>query len=877
MENNIQPHYTSFKDLMSSRYELTDEQIEEMLKQHPNLTDFEKYHIMDKIDYMEFFGITAEMIAAFPKVLFKGDNTIVNKCKLAYICNIDPTPEYIFEYHNMRNIMRNYRASKQGKLPRDIDLNSPIKNTAGFAGFNDNDSYIKRFNVLGITYAIDKEFNELFPELNIELNEYFPQYAYNRENAIAHRKVPIEERKRKKLKNKIKQLWANDEMIGKSKPAKVPLLSGTNDGVVYSTANYHEEIPLIHEIKNLKDKKPQTPNIPESEAVTNVSTHKQEPLSNNPSVEDKQNFSTENDLDSMAKQNSSTISSEMPLDQSNEIKEKQKFYEKEFGLTEKEFYFKLEKTNIFVSQPCERILAVKDKLINDLNFSDKNLHDYVLYTANFPVIENSIESMKQKIEMLNKLGISLDTISINFKALTRNITDLELRAKLAFINNLPVETFLVECHFISPSVIWSRMKAFEKGLIRDNKYYVSSESFYKSTGYKAGDLINMFPLTDISEKEINLLYKNLKAQGKTWRNSYKYTKRFKDLENTTEQEMTKQPAQNEPIIHSLEEQESIFNEIRSFGNDDIEPISKTRKTTIKEPLTQEKKIELRKLFECSDAELDKMIARYKSIETINIESARKLETYLFDNFNITHDDFTLAIRSNPRLARKNIKNFEAYRIFLKDYLLYDERQVKSAIISSSTILTKDPEDILERTYIIARKFKIPFKKAAEVLLTSPEAYIGDISKLEEKIDTLLSLGIPKNELIENLNILSATNKNVKFKYMLAKLNGRSDANFLTRDYFISDSKAYARTMFNLMNNEDLNVYACEKEYKKQLELAFSHLEKLPSFVEEDKPSEYLKQLYPLGPVQKKQIENMYNLKFNKQIIKLNEEELEYGN
>jgi len=84
-------------------------------------------------------------------------------------------------------------------------------------------------------------------------------------------------------------------------------------------------------------------------------------------------------------------------------------------------------------------------------------------------------------------------------------------------------------------------------------------------------------------------------------------------------------------------------------------------------------------------------------------------------------------------------------------------------------------------------------------------------------------------------------------------------------------------MFNLMNNEDLNVYACEKEYKKQLELAFSHLEKLPSFVEEDKPSEYLKQLYPLGPVQKKQIENMYNLKFNKQIIKLNEEELEYGN
>ena len=57
---------------------------------------------------------------------------------------------------------------------------------------------------------------------------------------------------------------------------------------------------------------------------------------------------------------------------------------------------------------------------------------------------------------------------------------------------------------------------------------------------------------------------------------------------------------------------------------------------------------------------------------------------------------------------------------------------------------------------------------------------------------------------------------------------------------------------------------------------FSHLERLPSFVEEDDPTLELMKIYPLGEAQKKQIELSYNSKFRKNPLHLTQEEIEHG-
>ena len=210
-------------------------------------------------------------------------------------------------------------------------------------------------------------------------------------------------------------------------------------------------------------------------------------------------------------------------------------------------------------------------------------------------------------------------------------------------------------------------------------------------------------------------------------------------------------------------------------------------------------------------------------------------------------------------------------------MLFDKKQIKEAIINSGNAIIKDPEEVLEKTNIFAKTLQIPFKRAAQIFIESPAAYLGRIEKLEERLRTLLSLGIDKEILVSNLNIASCTNKNVKIKYMLAKLNGLSDEEFLKRNYFVNEAKVYARTMFNVTYEKELPVYDCEKFFKRNLEEFFSDKSRRPSFVDEDEPSLALKEIFPFGEIQKKEIEKLYNQKFHKNPLKLNEEELTYGN
>ena len=137
MDNqNYEINYKNFYDLMSSRYEFSDEEIKSLTERFPNLSDYKNLDLINKLDFLEFFNVTKAQILENPKFLFKQAHILVNKCKLAYILGFEPTAEYLNSYFNLRFVLTNMKAVDSGQLPKNTNVFLPIKATSGFANFN---------------------------------------------------------------------------------------------------------------------------------------------------------------------------------------------------------------------------------------------------------------------------------------------------------------------------------------------------------------------------------------------------------------------------------------------------------------------------------------------------------------------------------------------------------------------------------------------------------------------------------------------------------------------------------------------------------------------------------------------------------------------
>ena len=451
------------------------------------------------------------------------------------------------------------------------------------------------------------------------------------------------------------------------------------------------------------------------------------------------------------------------------------------------------------------LIEAKTALQTKLNFSDEIIKSFVSQTENFPQISNSIDTIKEKIEMLNSMGVSISDISRNFEILKKNKEEIALRTKLAFINHLPIETFTYAGHYVNSTIIWSRMKAVQKGLCLCDKIY-NNFQFNKNCKYSVEQLTKLFPLDKFALDKIELLYNKAKSENPNWKSSYKSFVRYET-----------DPSNN--FVSNIDHTKKI--------NDTLSKVNSFSDNTIKQDgnhLSQyETEHKLAEFFNISVSEVNNVLNEHPELFNANIFKFGKIKEALQKDCNLTNEQLFNIFKAKPSIFQKTIPEYIAYKTFLKEFLRLDGNKFKHILTLKPQILAMNPIQLAEGCQTIKNLTDLPLCDISSRIIYYPEVYILPNEQLTNNIKTYLNMGIDKKLLLTHITGLKVNPNELELKLMLSRINESSDADFLKDHHSVDIEKVYARTMFNLENDLYLPIYRSDIFYAKTLILALNQL------------------------------------------------------
>lgn len=492
--------------------------------------------------------------------------------------------------------------------------------------------------------------------------------------------------------------------------------------------------------------------------------------------------------------------------------------------------------SLFTSLSGEIIDTVK-VLASEFNFDPESIKNLATQSESFPFVTESVEDIKEKLELLESLGICKDDLSVNFEILKKNKEEIEIRTKLAFINQVPIESFIYDKHFVGSKIVWSRMQALKKGICWFDKVY-SNYQFNKNSKYSIEQLANMFPLDDEAVKEIDKLYLEAKKKYHHWKPSYKAQVRYEtDPENNFS-----------PKNDKLQKQKTILNKVFNFTDNTIYP----QENHLSAYETEQK---LSEYFDAPVGEINTILKNNPEILNVNIARFKYLKNALQKDFNLTNQDIYEIFKVKPSIIQKSLDEFIAYKSFLRDYLLLDSQQIKYIFINQPTVLTMNPQLIVNNAQDLKNGLNISFKQATSGLLYSPEIFELPSNVILKNIETYTNLGVSKNDIFMHLAGLSVEPDQAEIKLILSRLNLRSDEDFLQQNYSIDADKVYAKTMFNFENDLYFPVYRSDKFFARTLK----HFYKADgqSCFEEEGVINRLLEMYPLTKKEIEEVKKLY--------------------
>ena len=168
--------YNTFK-----KFGATDEEIIALSKDHPDLKNKAiKFKLEDKLNILYVFGFDIQEILLKPYCLYKSIASIVCKCEMALLEDIDPNI-YLLTGTKHRHIFANYAARKKGYLPANYNIFTDANITSHLINMGKG-RYLERFyknkNIQNIHNTFKSNFPDFFKEL-ITIDEY--KYLINEE------------------------------------------------------------------------------------------------------------------------------------------------------------------------------------------------------------------------------------------------------------------------------------------------------------------------------------------------------------------------------------------------------------------------------------------------------------------------------------------------------------------------------------------------------------------------------------------------------------------------------------------------------------------------------------------------------------------------
>lgn len=494
-------------------------------------------------------------------------------------------------------------------------------------------------------------------------------------------------------------------------------------------------------------------------------------------------------------------------------------------------------------------------LTNQLNFSNDVLKKFITQTPHFPDIYNSIYTIQEKIEIMKNLGVSIDLLADNFEIFKKSKEELELRTKLAFINNLPLETYICNGHFINCSIIWSRMQAVKKGVCSYDRIYNNYE-FNKNSKYSIGQLIEMFPLTNETKTLIDTMYQEAKKSGQKWAQDYKSV------------EVEQQPSidQNYFIANrsQSERQNILLQRAIRFADNSFS----SNKGFLSRYETVQK---FSDYFNISHKKATEILKSYPEVFEINFLKFKHLKDTIQADYNLSDEQILNVFLAKPSILEKSINEYLSYKTFLKDFLILNDDQIKHILINKPSILTLNPQIIVENAHALKSLFKLPLSHITKEILYSPQIFTYPTNQLVENSKTFIRFGVPKPLLLSHLSALRVEQDQLALKLILSRINQSSDNEFLTTNYQLDTQTAFARTMFNFENDLCLPVYVNEKQYLIALKNALKS-EKKQLNINLENIKEYLLNKYPLTELDIEAIINLYNSSYKNNAQNIEDEQ-----
>ena len=458
---------------------------------------------------------------------------------------------------------------------------------------------------------------------------------------------------------------------------------------------------------------------------------------------------------------------------------------------------------------------------SSLNDRDGRIKDFVVNTPNFPEVEKEISELDEKIKILNEHGISIDDISKNYEILKKTAEAIQLRTRLAFINGLPLDSFTYDGHYTNSHIIWARMQAVKDKICSFDKVY-SSYMFNKHCKLTTDELTCIYPLNEQSIDEINTLYEKAKAQGKTWESSYK-THIFNKASHSKS---------FVPSAVKQAKKEAVYHKALNFADDsyvsgDILPVTQTINLLLEN-------------FNLSWQEANQIVLANPRLCKTNFLKFGYLKRAIVQDYDLSTDDLTNIFKAKPSFIQKTDHDYIAYRSFLKEFLSLDDNQIRMILTQKPIALTLNPQQLILGAQAIQSVINVPYPQITSKLVYAPEIFTLQPEEIIYKIQTLTELGFDEKDILSHLYCLQTDASELKTKIIISRINLDSDFAFIKTNYNYDLQTVYARTMFNLENNQELPIYRSNKQYHKLFNMHFQECD-----LDAEELNQALIQKYPL--------------------------------
>ena len=818
-------------------------------------------------------------------------NEIFARCKVAKLAGLYIDAELLNCNAPTIDIVNNYIANKENILINPNDIFAPIEEASMFGDIPEEE-YLARYDnkkeKAVLSYAeLHRDFKTNCPDLFREIGTTVFIASSKEKKAEAKRKRPVDPRKLE-LKEKIRAIYARDNSSLSNKPkirTAVSNLEPRTD-IVYSSGEAVRNTPFatfFNEHQEFTTEENQE--VQEIQKETSSSNNQKTMFSRIRPTQAKETALVNNEQTQVSTNGTSSLNESTtetfqtqpdvrkPSYYSNTyeykptfIAERQALCEEIFGLSQIEFDKKLNYSTDILSCTEEQLYESKENLLTITPLEEKHLASFVKVLP-LPVPEFVAKKVAEKIDTYGKYGLTLDDLAQNFIILRGNQNRTETKIKLAFVNHIYSDTFVRGACRNNEAAVWARMQANKNGLTDFNKYYIEEEVFRNETGLRTEELMAKYPLDEQALAEIDELYNQELANGYKWKKSFRlYSQQAQrtvnpDLSNgesvTTEKDKVTDAKQTiaEPQEKIIEES---FVPAKSF-----------------EEIPSDRKTELMEIFGCSITELEKAVAVYPELLAINPKDLQSLRETFIQDYGFTDKEFAKALRTDISLANRTIEAIEDFRTYCKEYLLFSDEQIKEVLTKAPEMIGRNKEEIYKRACIIAQELNSPFPQVTNALIRCKRLYTDSTDKLSSKLKKLKTI-FTKEEILSHPSAIAVNENSVKLRFMLNMINGEPVEEFLDRNYFTRESKVYARTMANFIYGTNIGVYNASANFARQFKNTLEAKGVSHHFSFDQDLDEQLMKLYPLGEVQKKQIERLYNDKNSSRKLQLTEEEIEYG-